>query len=418
MFKKESRRLDGFEQAYRLWKGFLFAGVEFEKAGYVENAINEIIRTNSAFHTKISLFSIHKTKCEPKIVKIPNNIKTLDDVSKWIFKNHLPKTNKTLGSIAYDDTRVVACISHICGDGVHHAKMIEHLCNTEERWPDAVLPESGTHYFHDKVFCKKWRNESTNLCGSDPNITRLLPQKKPASNKESEYVSENIRIPFEELSCYDKSTKRCHLISEAQWLASALSAAAFQDKIDPFGVSVDYDLRRILPQNRVNDPAIQNYISSILVQAKTSQTMTLGELGKAMRASFQRNVANQSYFGFMYNVWEAVFRPWRSKSLKGLGMEVSSVGPIRIKSPVKDAWLVLRKKDDYALNSASLLSYSLLGPEKKEFIGTFEYCSKELNKLDGFKIARSIEFCLRNLKDNMTVKEAIDFIKTYQKTLP
>lgn len=418
MALKQSRRLDPLEQVFRLWKGFLFAGVEYEKPGYTENAVNELIRTNSAFHTKLSLLSIHTTKCEPHVVKIPRELKTLDAVTSWMYKNHQPNPRKTLGSIAYDDTRVVVCTSHICGDGVHNARMIEHLCNPDEKWPDAVLPESSTHNFSDQIFCEKWKKSHPIVCGNDTKVTRLMPQRKPASDKEAEYLAEIIRMPIEELACYNPSTKKCHAISEAQWLANALTAAAFNDKIDPFGISTAYDLRKVLPPNRANSPEIQNYIASVLVDAKPTPTMTLGDLSKAMRTRFQKNDANQDYFGHMYNVWEVVFRPWRPKSQKGLGMEVSSIGPIRIKSPVKDAWLVLRSPDNYPLSTTSLLSFSLFGPEKKEFIGTFEYCTKELNKLDGFKITRSIEFCLRNLKDNMTVKEAIDFIKAYQKTLP
>jgi hypothetical protein len=301
---------------------------------------------------------------------------------------------------------------------MHHVKMIEHLCNPDEKWPDAVLPESATHYFHDQVFDEKWRKWHPLVCGNDPKVTRLIPQRKPATGKESEYIAEIVKMPIEEMSCYDPSTKRCHAISEAQWIANCLSAAAYQDRIDPFGISTVYDLRKALPKSRRNSPEIQNYIASVLVSAKPTPNMTLGELSKAMRACFKKNDADQHYFGHMYNVWEVVFRPWRSTSQKGLGMEVSSMGPINIKPPVKDAWIVLRSPDNFELTTTSFLSFSLIKPEKKEFIGTFEFCTKELNKLDGLKIAHSVDFCLRNLKNEMTVKEAINYIKTYQKTLP
>ena len=196
------------------------------------------------------------------------------------------------------------------------------------------------------------------------------------------------------------------------------AAPAFQDQVEPFAISTVYDLRRILTPEHAKNPAVQNYIASVLAEAKPKLNMTLLELGQKMRASFNQNLASQHYFGHMYNVWEAVWRPWRSPNPKGLGMEVSSVGPIKLKPPVKDAWIVLRSPDSYGLQSTSFLSFSLLGPQKKEFAATFQYCSNEMHPLDGKKIAKSIEFCLRNLKDNMTVQEAIDSIKFYQKSLP
>ena len=70
MSVSQSRRLDPLEQIFRLWNGYLLTGVEYEKPGYTEKAVQEIIRTNSAFHCKLSLLSIKPSRCEPSIVKI------------------------------------------------------------------------------------------------------------------------------------------------------------------------------------------------------------------------------------------------------------------------------------------------------------------------------------------------------------
>ena len=415
---KQSRPLDALERIFNLCKIYVHSGVEFEKPGFTENAVKEVLRTNSAFHTKLSECSISKTKCEPRVVKIPHGIKSLDDVSKWLYKENTPNANESLGSIAYDDTRIVIGTSHICGDGTHHARMIEHLCNPEEKWPNAVLPESPTHYFYDQIFNKKDGKNNAFVCENDPDVTRVISKRKPASKKDAEFVAEAIKIPFEEMACYDRFTKKCHGISEAQMIANGLSAAAYQDKIDPFGISTVYNLRKILtPQQRKN-PEIQNFIASVLVDAKPTPDMTLGELSLSLRSCLKRREANQAYFGHLYNMWEVVFHPSNVSSQEGIGMEVSSVGKINVKSPVKDAWLVLRSPNENEMASTSFLSFSLIGEEKRNFMATFQFCSNELNKLDGLKIAHSVDFCLRNLKNKMTVKEAINYIKEFQKTQP
>ena len=100
-----------------------------------------------------------------------------------------------------------------------------------------------------------------------------------------------------------------------------------------------------------------------------------------------------------------------NKSVPGFGMEVSSIGQVNIHKPVKDAWIVLYSPHQYKISGTSFLTYSLVSEGKKEFVGTMQFNSLELNEDDGLMITNLIEFCMKNLKGNMTVKEALDLIK-------
>ncbi|KAH0795929.1 hypothetical protein GPJ56_000177 [Histomonas meleagridis] len=412
---KSKRLLDPYEHIFHLWKGFLMAGVEFEKPGYTEQAVEEIIRTNSGFHLKANLLGYKPTKVPPQIRRIPSNLKSLEQVADWMHHNFTPNARDTLATIAYDDTRVMLNTSHMCGDGVHHAKLVEHLCNPEEKWPDAVLPASSANDFYPLIHDKKWDKEKPLTCTIEPNISRILKKRPVSTKKDAKYIPASVRIPLSELSCYDPSTNKCHGISESQWIANSISCAVFNGSLEPFGVSVVYDLRRILPPEKINDPSIQSYISSVTVSASPRLDMTLEELSKQMRAKFNESIENHNYFGHMKSVWEAVWRPWRCKSVPGIGMEVSSIGQIKIHRPVKNAWIVLYSPDNYEISGTSFLTYSLISEEKKEFLGTMQFNTLELNEDDGMMLTKSSEFAMKNLKGNMTVKEALDLVGEQQK---
>ena len=107
--------------------------------------------------------------------------------------------------------------------------------------------------------------------------------------------------------------------------------------------------------------------------------------------------------------------PWKVPTPKGIALESSSIGPVKIKSPVRDVWFSLISPDSDKLNQTSFMTYTLnnLDTNEKRFIGQFQFNSQELNREDGQHFADLLEFSMKHLRYDMTVREAVHTIRDF-----
>jgi hypothetical protein len=418
MFSSVKRRLDPLDYVFMLWNGFMQYSIEFETPSAVPPALEEITRCVNAFRLKAGWVYLSATDQKPPIHKIPSNLCTLHDVNTWMFQTHTPKHSKSLGAIACDERRIVVNALHICGDGTFVSRLIEHLSDPRQYGTrkSAPVPKSSHYHFLDRIMQRK--KGTTIVCGYDPNISRITPKRAPKVGG-GEYKIRYIREPISALKCFNPTTGNCEKLTEALWLAMGLSNCAFGKSWKPFGVSTVFDLRRILTKSELSDPSIQNYIASIAVRANVSPEITVNELAEKLREDFQVKVADGEFFRHMRSVHDVIYKPWTSKSAAGLGLEVSSLGPIHIGSPVKDCHITLMAPGQKDLRSVSLMCYTLNHRERKtqEFVGQFQYTSKELHDLDGWVWNESIRYALKNMDGKATVGSAVNELEQFQKLI-
>ena len=81
------------------------------------------------------------------------------------------------------------------------------------------------------------------------------------------------------------------------------------------------------------------------VSASPKNDTTLREFGQMMRNDFNRGLRDGNLFSHLKTVWEGVHRPWRRPTAPGVAIEMSSMGPVRLSGPVKDAFVTLTCHD-------------------------------------------------------------------------
>lgn len=383
--------------------------IEFEKPSDTERAVDEIIKCMNSFRIRTNYLSLISTNNTPTIHKIPSGLSTLKDVNEWFFKTHREKLTKAFGSIARDDHRIVVNSSHICNDGVFMAKLIEHLSHPELYGTRNALhiPRSGIQDFKHKVFADP-DYPDVHVSGSDVLISRIHQKHK---DKRSKYNIDMIEMPISSFAGYHKEDDQIHNLSEIIWTTMALANAAHNNgNLTGFGISSVLDLRRILYNDEHKALDIQNYITSIPVYGFPTLDMTIGDLSKQMREDFNFKLKNKYYFGHLKSVHNAVFKFWKTREPAGLGIEMSSIGPIRIQRPVKDFCMTLNFPDNQQLTSASLMNYTVINEttQTKRFVGQFQYQTSEVSERDANAYLKAVKYGFENFNNSIPIKQAID----------
>jgi hypothetical protein len=390
--------------------------MEFHDKSSVPPAIAEIIRSVNAFRMKIGWINYLATNSTPTVHKIPSSVTTLPALNQWIFDHHTPGPRDVLASIAADDTRIAINVQHAVADSRYLVSLCERICDPSSYGERAVPPlsESAYEYFAKQI----QEHDPQTTCSGTAEISRVFPQKPLVPAKKSRFVINYICEPISSFKCYDSRAGGVRSFTEALYMALALSNAAFDGGVvRGFGLSTVVDLRRFCPPERLRTNAQQNWVASVQVHTRPVLTETVGDVQRRLRAVLDRRLADGSWLGHMRNVREMVMHPWRKANpAPGLGIELSSVGPVRIRRPVKDCHLTMIVPGSRPYQGISFLNYSLTNVDvnRAEFLGQFQHTTMELNEQDGRLLRDSVRFSLQNTVPTQTIGEAIDDIRRFQ----
>ena len=163
---------------------------------------------------------------------------------------------------------------------------------------------------------------------------------------------------------------------------------------------------------------MQNFIAAMPVSANPDEKTSLKEFGEMMRNDFNRGLREGNLFSHLKTCWEGVYRPWRRPTAPGVAIEMSSMGPVKISGPVKDAFVTLTCNDKKDIGSISLLTYAAdnenTGGERK-FIGQMQYNTGEISAPECEAFTKEVIYAMTNFDDNMTVGEALNELRNFQK---
>lgn len=399
-----------------IWGLNMQIAVEFEDPKYVPPAVDEFVRCMNSFRCQANPLYIRANHNETPVYKIPSNLKTLKECALWMNKAHTPKWNP-LATIACDDNRIVISSSHSCNDGTRCIQLIEHICHPEKygTMPTSPVAKAMYHQHIKEIFS---HDHTTVYCSADPKLSHLFPKRPVSEKKDSKFLLPSIEIPISDLVGYDPTTQHVKKLTELQWITQSLAGIVFEQdySFNNIGISTVLDLRRFIPESEATDPSCQECIASVPVYGHPTMDMTLNELGNQMRQNFNKHIANKDYYSHIRSIWEAIFRPWIHSTPPGIALEVSSMGPVHLKSPVKDAWISLITPDPYKIFQTSFLTYTLMNQNNstKTFVGQFQCNSRELNELDADLFVQMVKFAMTQLDYKMTVSESLHALEKFR----
>jgi hypothetical protein len=152
-------------------------------------------------------------------------------------------------------------------------------------------------------------------------------------------------------------------------MALALSTAAADGGLaGGLGLLTVHDLRRFLTPEQLSTGGKQNWVSTMPITGSATADQTVGKVAKGMRDRLTQRIEKGEWLGIMRTTHNTVFRhPWRmDPCAPGLGIELSSVGPIRVKYPVENCHISMNCPNYQPYRGISLLNYSVEHLDRNE----------------------------------------------------
>lgn len=401
-----SRPITHFEWDTMTFNSETEMAIEIDNPRLIPEFIDKIHKMIISFH----IFSdgkrlIEKVNVEDTL-KLPET-KDLVEASDWTFENMYPYS-KSLATLAANDHQIVFCINHLGGDGGFLQYIVKSL--QDPNYIPSKLPVFPEPI--EVAFEKQFRDVDPNfeylnrLQWTRSKSSGPLPPEDQARVTRHSFFRDSVT----NFKAYNHNTKKCSGFTECIWNALTLSMCALNGKLGPIGCLTCADLRSTIKAGIQN----QNAFGILGPTAPVSPYQTVEELGKLMRRDFEMRKARGDQFMF--------FHPTNSIThngdCPGAHAEISLMNPLRVHSPIVDAYaqVVTRDKRNKVV---SLLGQSVINEDKGTnlFVGRLRTPQSQINDRDAHLISKGIHYFLTHIDKDTLVGDAFEQIVAYQKSL-
>jgi len=341
---------------------------------------------------------------DPPTVSLPENL-SIQDCCKFIYENHSPNFSERLASIGANRDTIVLNCGHICADGRYLIGILQRLLDPKFKPAESSFPADVEQIFEKEL---KTYDQPIEHFFVDPTLTRVLP-RRPVTKTYLHCPYVFLSSPVQEFQCYDARTGRVHGLTEALWTCSVLSANAFNNRISQSGVASCIDMREFTPSAKA-DWSLCNYYSNINVSAGLSADQSIRELGSAMRRDFKAKLEN----GFHYAFFKSLTNEAPGRALPGIGLELSNMGPVKVREPIVDAYIRSSISDQTGEPFLSFSTFSVVNSKSNIWRANVRYRSALIDRRDAEAVAQGALFAMKQLPDTTSVGEAVREIQKFQ----
>lgn len=213
--------------------------------------------------------------------------------------------------------------------------------------------------------------------------------------------------------------------TEALYLSNYFAICAHENKLLPsYGVNNVIDLKKYFPKpisfaNSSEIAFVSPYTDYITPDMKNI------EVGKSLRKSLMEKLNRNEQYGFYNSMKYNESLP----KLNGIITEFSNIGGIHIKKPIKDLWISLFIK---CMNreTVSNMGFSVIRDDfdsytkedrinrsKNDMILRYRYSPRKLSVNESTKIAKTIEYFLKNVSLDDCVGKTYEEVKRFYNSL-
>lgn len=258
-------------------------------------------------------------------------------------------------------------------------------------------------------------NEQCPFIFTDKDLLRIYDSKIKGKST-TNYIHachSHFSVPISDLQIYNKTKNKVSNLTEALWTSYILAVSAYNDRFDKTGIVTCIDMRRFLPSHMIGWDICNQY-SSINVSANNfDDNSTVKELGSKMRECLNERIERGHHYSFLKSLTSIP----DGESIKGIGLELSNIGPMKISGPITDLFFKSSVSDKSTDPLISHSSYSVKTPDKNILHGMFRYKSSIIDDKTANIISKSVEYILKNINVNTSVKESIKMVQEFQNNI-
>ena len=201
-------------------------------------------------------------------------------------------------------------------------------------------------------------------------------------------------------------------MTEFLWTGLCMVINAKNNEFGPFGVGSCMDFRRLLPKERVNLTFGSSYTDFYLAIQNVNPKMTIKEICSLFRNKFNKIKSTDLFYK------EYLF-PSHCLLENCPISHVSNVGPLKIKSPLKDFYIQCTSNEFGLRPFLQITSYSKLNTEidMNDLILQLRYSPFVVSTKNASDIFDSFLYFLKNVDASKKSGDVLDELIHFQKSL-
>jgi hypothetical protein len=340
--------------------------------------------------------------------RLPDGVRDLQRAVSWLNEHHPIEYADRVGYLAFNDSKVVLNINHSVSDGGY----LKFLCERVLESPPRELPPFPA--IMEEVFRDEFPFAKEPLLAGpyDLELSRVFSRHTRFENPSPWAKFETIRFRGEELQCFNHRLKRFNDTTDYCWLGHLLACAVHSGELPTrAGFCTCVDLRP-----RIKKPVDHSHLKTFSVLNACTDfkpSMTLREIGARLRADMRRRESKFHDIAIMK--FPARIPP--GPPLKGMGLDVTNMGPLRIKWPIVDAWASIRIGTEFAANWLTIMTFSVMGERRNDLVVRFRFANSRFGEDEALAIAKSINHFWRHIPLERTIQSAFDELREVQTDL-
>ncbi|OHS97227.1 hypothetical protein TRFO_36578 [Tritrichomonas foetus] len=359
------------------------------------------------------------TENEPPIIKLDDKGDITNTTINFAHNNVLDHRER-FAKIGYNDKYVILNVSHAVSDGGYFKQIVNHILSNERE--ETARIESYFPHEVEEIFYERLKNAPNDVLfwESNPFVNRVKTndRNKLFSSKEVKYCS--MTIPAKKLRSYNILNGRLNRFTESMWLSLFVShIVSFKNSVNgiPSKICIPTctDFRQYL--NTRPSYSVCSCYSTVFPCADVSPNKSLSEIGKMMKNDLKRRMDRGEDFGFIKTINN--LENSTAESYDGVGLELTYVGQYNIKKPIKDVFCNLAMDGSMTDKILSLMGFSVVDKAsgRNDVTLRLRYVPSTLHQEEVSKMAKSVEYFLKEIPLNISVNEAVKAIEEFQKKL-
>ncbi|KAK8849330.1 hypothetical protein M9Y10_018702 [Tritrichomonas musculus] len=431
------RPLEGIEKAFG--NPFFSSNVQFSIKLENSNLVDKVVKNfNKIFlGLRLKVVDGHYAKTSDDetiggIMKLPMWIQDCKAACHWIEQNGTFPVDKRLTTIASNDRIVVVSTNHIAADSGFIMNAVEHSLDDDivnaYKSDENLSPDEKMVPIPDSIAFKTEIERAERV---KPNLhpnklitsfpydvnTKYLVDHSP---KEIHFDDE---IPIENLTCFDKKSKKPKQMNELLWTGITINQNAMAKikegssyKRQPLALPIIVDTRKF-----ADDPSKLNWrntncVTACNLLADPTDDMTIRDIFNLFRKDLNSHMKD----GFYYWINNGNFtgEPGRAYGRN------SGIGTVKINRPIMDFFLQavfavsdkvkFEHKDILGLN---LFSFTKMTPKKSIFCPTFYYDSSNQLMRETLVLKEAFTHFITKVPIDTKYKDALDELQHFQQNL-
>ncbi|KAK8842033.1 hypothetical protein M9Y10_026250 [Tritrichomonas musculus] len=395
----------------------------------IEKMKNEILGLNLRVDGN---FFVKRNKEDIKVHDIPSSthFESIQKLTEWTTYKNIPNMKHELGTISANDDTIVLNLNHSVSDGKYIAGVVNHISDEIRKQIDNYFPITFDEEFSEEI--KERLKSPPKFFENDPNIT--IFSKFGMKRVDREILHDSV-YDTKSFSNYDPKKKVCSNMTAAILTGYSLSLSILEGKDDVFNIggSLAVDMRKVLKEKK--SQKISNLLTTSPIASHSKYSLSLNHANFFSIIPIAIHVTPQTRIDQCYKELNAVMKnqlvdhkedlfdfrcsmnftnPTPRKN--GVIVGFSNLGPIQIKDPIKDLYL-LNIDFNIVFPYIILFTYSIIDEKnnRNDFHAQVRYECNGLTKEQSDNLSKLFKFYLQTVKTSNTIGEIFKEMKSFQK---